>query len=271
MAPDTGELGNDFARLRPDDFARVLRQGQPDEIRAVLRALPAELPVGVLARLPVELLLTLLESEHERLPEWLEAASFDAVTRLLGRLAPPRALALANAVDDRQARRRLLQHLNYPPHTLGSLVARPLLTFSTATPLDEVLSLLRDTELRDESAVVVLDADSRFAGMLDPWRLLGRGSAAATAGEFVRAVPILRPETSAVNALADPGWNDHLHLPVIDHERRLLGVITYAVLQDAVAGNRLGQEGRIAAELVESFARACGGLLERLLNVRSNP
>lgn len=264
---DADALSADFARNRPDSFAQVLRAADASSIRAVLNELPPALPASVMARLPVPLILEVLEGSSEDVPEWLEEAPFDDAALLISRLPQHISSEQLSRVKSQRRRIRLKQYLNYPPHSLGALVSQPALVLSASTSLDEILAKLRDVAGEAFHGVVVLGEQNRYAGMLDPWHLLARGNSAAPAGDFVRAVPVLRPEMAAFSALSDSAWESHSRLPVVDHEGRFLGMIEYIDLLD-VAPPESPREVRVLAALTEGFVRSCAALLRNTLTAR---
>ena len=106
--------------------------------------------------------------------------------------------------------------------------------------------------------------------MLDAWRLLTGVAAKGPVTEFVIQVPAIHPETSLVAAINDPGWADHSWLPVVDHERRILGGVSRASVLSAAS--KLAHDARpgrdILSVLVGDVVYLFGELLTRFLTKR---
>ena len=227
-------LNADFARSDPDAFARILACGDADEINAVLERLSPALAASVIARLPVALIAALVDSDKETFNTWLVDAPIDTAISLLAQVPREISLALVNSLDDRVRRRRFLQYLRYPAHSVGALVSDVPLKFQSDMQAKQVVEDLRQRGGEDPGPAIVVLADGSYLGLLDMWRLLTSTAVTGSVRAYVHAASPLHAETPVASAITDPNWHEHNWLPVVDHEGRILGGVTRARLFGAI-------------------------------------
>ena len=227
-------LNADFARSDPDAFARILAGGDADEINTVLERLSPAVAATIIARLPVSLIATLVDSNKEAFNAWLVDSPIDTAIALLAQVPREISLALVNSLDDRVRRRRFLQYLRYPAHSVGALVSDVPLKFQSDMPAKQVVDELRQRGGEDPGPAIVVLADGSYLGLLDMWRLLTSTSVTGPVRAYVHAAAPLHAETPVASAITDPNWHEHNWLPVVDHEGRILGGVTRARLFGAL-------------------------------------
>lgn len=264
---DTDILNADFARKFPDKFARLLGRGDHSEITQVLKRLPGPVAASVVARLPASRIDLLLGAGASDAAHWLEDAPFNDAVALLSRIPRERSLVLVNSLKNRERRRRLLQYLRYPAHSVGALVTDAPVRIGCDTTIDDLLTELQSFDRNKSRQVVIVDSHGVYFGMLDAWRLLAGGPASGTAADFVVQVPPVHPETSLAAAVKDAAWNDHNWLPVIDHERRVVGGVSRGSVFNAAS--KFAHDARpgrdILSVLVGDVVHLFGELLTRSL------
>lgn len=269
---DTDILNADFARKHPDKFARLLGRGDANEIAQVLEKLPRPIAASVVSRLPASRIDLLLSAGEADAAHWLTDAPFNDAVALLSRIPRERSLVLVNSLKNRERRRRLLQYLKYPAHSVGALVTDAPVRVGSETRVEEVLAELRTFDRDTPRPVVVSHPDGTYCGVLDAWRLLTGEAAKGPVAEFVVQVPAIHPETSLAAAINDPGWSDHSWLPVIDHERRILGGVSRASLLSAAS--KLAHDARpgrdILSVLVGDVVYLFGEMLTRSMSKRGS-
>lgn len=268
---ETDILNADFARKFPDKFARLLGRGEIDEIAQLLKRLPRPVAASIVARLPVTRIGALLASAQNEPENWLADAPFNDAVALLSRIPREQSLTLVNSVKNRERRRRLLQSLKYPAHSVGALVTDVPLRISADTPAPDVLAELRTLDHENPRPLVVVHPDGRYFGMLDSWRLLTGKQLAGPIGEYASPAPAIYPETSLATAILDPSWHNYNWLPVVDHELRILGGVSrYRVFSAASQHTKNARSGTdIMTILIEDVVYLFGALLTRSLSRRN--
>jgi Mg/Co/Ni transporter MgtE len=271
MMSELDELNADFASRHPEAFASVLRHGELAEIVDLIGRLPPIDAAAIVAHLPTSLVTAILAADPPAAERWLARARQADAVSLLGRIPRERALVLINSLSDRERRRRLRQFLNYPAHSIGALVSDVPMRLPSDTPAEELLVELRSSPAEQPVRIIVLHPDGTYLGVVDPWLLMVADSLSVPVREFAVPLPTLHPGTSIVNAAQERHWQAHSWLPVVDHERRVLGGIARErVLQACgtqMATARL--ESDTVMDLLAQMLRVLGQLLDRLLLPRA--
>lgn len=263
-------LNAEFARKYPDKFARILGRGEADDITRVLDKLPLPTAASVVSRLPATRIHALLVSGKHRLDRWLTEASLQDAVALLSRLPREQCLTLVNSLKNRERRKRLLQYLKYPAHSVGALVTDLPVRVTTDTPTDEFLAELRSLKVARPRPIVVVHPDGRYCGMLDLWQLLTRDPAVGQIEDYTSPAPAIYPETSLASSVQDPNWHDHSWLPVVDHQQRILGGISRGSVFKAAARHvkQGGAGSDLLSILVSDLTYLFGELLTRSMTKR---
>lgn len=262
-------LSVDFATRYPDAFARVLGRGDAAEMAQIIARLPAASRAGIVARLPVARIEFLLQSDIDDPAQWLSAAPFDDAVTLLSRMPQQRRLDIINAIADRDCRRRLLRHQRYPLHSVGALVRDVPLIISAGTKAVDAVAELRGLASDDQGPLVVVDAEGRYLGILDRWRLLLGNPPPGEVGDYVIDVAPLYPETPIVAAVHVDEWHRRNWLPVVDHRKRVIGGVSREMVFAAhkeVPDDAIG--GGLLLELLAGVVRPLAALIENSLATR---
>lgn len=262
-----------YAEQFPEEFAAGVHSAATADLVSLLRALPRPLAVGILARLPISTLRRVNAALADELGQWLDAASFESKIALLVRLPRGERTRLISAVSDRRAQRRIRQTLNFPSHSIGSLVRELPVHVPVDKPLDELLSELREERSRIEVPVVLIDEEGGYAGVLDLWRVAIRDAAGERCGRYARRLEPLSPEMPLASARELEVWNRRPWLPVVDHGGRLLGYVR----RQQIFGIR--ETASTEAEIVRDsimvlcvrYVEALAEMLQRLLGARERP
>lgn len=262
---DIDPLSLDFAVRHPDSFARVLGRAGVAESSQIVESLPPQRKAAIVARLPAARIIEMLDSGKHDPARWLVDAPFDDAVNLLSRIPRERRLALVNGLPDRLRQRRLLRHQQYPAHSVGALVSDIRVRLSAESPAADVLAELRELETEDPGPIVIVDADGRYVGGLDRWRLLMQNPPAGVVKDYLVPIRALHPETPVAAVLTDVQWHARNWLPVIDHRRRVLGAVMRAAVFRATGpgahASRFGSD--ILVELLADLVYVCEAALHR--------
>ena len=178
-----------------------------------------------------------------------------------------RRLALINALTNGRRKRQLLRHEQYPTHTIGWYVQDVQMRIAADSPASALVDELRNLDSARSPHLVVVDANGHYAGILDPWHILGHATVAGPVREYVTEVEPFYPETPVASAVASGAFLELDWLPVVDNRRRVLGGVSRAVLETAQAGQP--QAGHGAADvfsgLFSDFVYVLGEMLHGLL------
>lgn len=270
---DIDPLSLDFATRHPDSFARILGRGDAEESARILESLPAERKAAIVARLPSSRIQQLLDSDTDQPAEWLAAAPFDDAVTLLSRIPRERRLALVNSLTDRERRRQLLRHQQYPTHSVGTLVGDIRMRISSAASAADVQAELQEIDAEDPGPLVVVDADGCYLGVLDRWRLLIGDRPTGQVKDYLIEVRPVHPETPIATAAMIEDWHTRNWLPVIDHRRRVLGGVSRARVFRAASEHSIGtrRASDLTFDLLTDLVYVLGSVLERALSPKKSP
>lgn len=228
LEPHLLALRDRTLRLHPADAAELLRELPDPDLAQLLASLPpqrAGLILEALGPERVEPVLPLLGVE--RASDLLEAMSSDDAADLLGELGPEAAGRLLATMAPPEAG-RVLPLLPYREGTAGALMATEVVTLPQGITAGEALEVLRRRAPDAETIyyVYVVDAQGRLVGVLSLRDLILADPDRAIDEITNDRVIVVRADEDqeAVARLFDK--YGLLALPVVDGERRLLGVIT---------------------------------------------
>jgi CBS domain-containing protein len=226
----------ELAELHPADIADVVGQVGPRERAAVLAALNTGLAADTLQEMNEELRTAALqEMPLARAVAVLEQIETDEAADILAELPDDLAQELlARLPDDREVALRGLA--SHPKHTAGALMSAEYVTLPLSSTAGEMLEWIR-RERPEPYAMTYLylvDAEGRLAGMIGLRDLVLADPAQAVA-------EIMEDDVVAVGADADEEEvgrtmtkYDLMAIPVVDGQRRPLGIVTLDDALDAV-------------------------------------
>ena len=227
---DAGEL----ARLRlllanhhPADLADMLERLEPAQLFQIFQLLDDELAASVLDEIGRDATRALLD----RLPvaeaaELLGRLPMDDAAEILVEDVPEQQDALLAAMDAGEAAgvRRLLR---YPPDSAGQLMTEQFVSLQPQMSATDALAQVRNMDDAETiSDLYVQDDDGRLLGVLSLRELINLPAQASVADHMTTRVVSVHPETDQEHVAREVAQYNFLAIPVVDSERKLLGIIT---------------------------------------------
>lgn len=266
-------LSLQFARDFPGAFVRAIARFNSAEICTLLSSMPNDIAAGVAAHFSSHRMSTVLATGQVKLDAWLEAAQFEDAVAILGLLPREQSMELVKSLENRTLRRRLLQYLSYPAHTVGALVSEPLVRIRHDLSITEILQELKSYQSLARQPTLVIEQDGKYLGILKLWQIASRSASSGVARDFSDRIEPIRPESPLANAVQAEQWRHHHCLPVVDHERRVLGVISQNQIIGSL-GEKDALEPSIQNNLIvlgEQYLKFMAGMLSGLLHMRRLP
>ncbi len=246
LAPDLLELldeapesiGPQTEELHPADLADVAEALPPDRVGALLAALPRHRAADVLEYLNEELRAAVLETLSPR-----EAAS------IVEEMTPDERADVLEDLEDETAdgilseltpaaqeeTERLLQ---YDPETAGGLMTTEFVSVAETLTVEEALRAVRAIARagRKEAMYTVFTVDDagHLQGVLSLRELLAAPEGAVLSDLAWSDVVSVRPDLSQEEVSRVTSNYDLVALPVVDNNRRLLGVVTVDDVIDVI-------------------------------------
>lgn len=222
-----------FAERHPADVAQVLDRHTPDEASAVLATLPPRSAAALLSRMNPDLAgAAVAIMPNDAAAALLRAADPADAALLLGHMRDDKRDELAAALPP-DLRQEVAAISTFPPGTAGEIMQAHVTRFADGTTVETALGWVRAQGGRAVSEVVVTDGEGHFAGVVPLQSLLVAGPRVRL-GELVAPSPISVPPMARRDDVVELISRHHLSsVPVVDSERRVLGVIRHAGLLEA--------------------------------------
>lgn len=242
------ETLHDFLELKDfDGAARVLRTLHPADAAEILAWIEdEEHQAELVRRLETEQLADVFEQMYEEdmadvaehldrdtLVDVLDEMEPDAAADLLGELEPGQAAGLIEEMDESASVTALLA---YPEKSAGGIMNLPPPSLRRWMKVREAVTYLRDNyqDAEDIYYLYVLDRNGRLIGIVNL-----RAMVMADPQQTIES--IMRPDIVTVRADADQeeaatllARYDLLAVPVVDHDDRLVGIISVDDLVDVI-------------------------------------
>lgn len=248
----------------PQNAARTLEAFEPERLAPFLVSLPEVTAAQLVRELsPALAAASLARLDSEQAAVIISHLDTDMAGMILRRFEHGRRhevfnyLPASNWVGLRMV-------LRYPEDTVGAVMDPNVLSVHEAMPIANVLKNMRLFRNQLLHAVYVTDQSHAFAGMLDVRELLFAGEQ-RLAGELTQPADLtLTARTSLGSVHDDTLWAGQSELPVLDHNRRFLGVLHRTSLHRARAHLDTQQAGNgltdTALALSELLWTACAGI-----------
>jgi len=256
-----------FAARRPEELAAALADAGTADLADFITSLPRGTDARIAARLPSWQLGGLLSTLHPRaVCSMLLGAAIDDAVAIVAHLPQSAGPAVLAACPE-QRRQWLRQLLEYPTHSIASLATTNFIRVAGDVRCASFAEQLAERSEASPEPILVVDAQGHYLGLLSPQTLFRRRNASRNTADIAVAVPPLNGETDAATAMQSRQWAQYTELPVIDRQRRVLGVVSRAALLRVVGDAQppaLTLE-RLFAELATNYFDTCSHLVETLL------
>ncbi|HBZ97140.1 MAG TPA: magnesium transporter [Phycisphaerales bacterium] len=213
------------------DAADALERLDEEDVRGVLGEMDDQAAADVLAELESNLVASILddlvgEDRHEPLG------------RMLSLLAPDDAVALLRTLDDEDRTRvlatidggqagMLRELVGHPQGTAAGMMTTRHVALPMGSTVREAVEIIRTADVHEDSQFLpVIDSSGRLSGLVGLRSLLVEPSGTRLEDFMDTTVHAVRAETDDEDVARTFQKYDHTMLPVVDSERRLLGIVT---------------------------------------------
>jgi len=256
-----------------------LMENHPREAASTVESLPADEAAAVLAAAPVEPAARVLECMvasvgaatierlgAERARDILVAIEPNVSVHMLRRLPEDRRQAMIDALPPVR-RLSLMTLLSHAENTAGALMDPDELVLPDDISVREARSRIKEAPNHVHYNLYVVDREHRLVGVLNQSELMAADANQRLADVMVKATMSIRSGADLPRVLENPGWRQVSALPVIDKEKRFIGVIRYRKLRSLEsARDDVHAQAPVstARSLGELYAAGLGGLVEAL-------
>ncbi len=260
-AKDTKELHEFCEALNPARAAEFMEGLTVEETWQVLQAASLETRAEIFTYLKEDRQLELLHQRKlEPVAELLAEIPADDRTDLMQDLDEERADVLLKAMPEEE-RRDYLRLSQYPEDTAGAMMTTEAVKLSEDLTVREALEEIGKQTQSYETIyyLFIVDREDRLRGIVSARQLLARIKSPEThLRDFMEtdivSADVLEDQEQVANKVARL---DLLAIPVVDHQHKLLGIITHDDVIDVVRMEATEDAHRIAAvdPLDESYLR----------------
>ena len=223
-------------KTHPADLALLFRyfnEIEQDDIFSDLKE--SETTAEFLNELDESIAIRLLENESpERIAQILEKASSNEQAYLMGLVDEK----YANSVIDllrAEKQEELEEMMAYPEDSAGILMYTDVFTLHEETKAKDAIYALQDQE---EAEMVfylyTLDNDGRLTGVISLRELVTTPGDTMLKDIMSKHIHVVRPETDQEEVARIVSQYNFLAVPVVDHEDRLLGIVTVDDVVDVI-------------------------------------
>jgi CBS domain-containing protein len=224
-----GLPATELTRLHPAQLADLVEAASHEEGQEIIDAVrqDSELEADVFEEMDVE---------HQL--EFLEDRSDAETANLIGRMAPDDAADLIMELDqDRRLpvlellpvthQRKVRTLLGFHPSTAGGMMGLDFLCLDARTAVGAARAAVRDSDLSPEALTTIFthDGEGRLSGAVR-LALLVRADDDRLLSEIAEASPHLSTDRELADIAVVMSDYNLTMVPVVDHEDRMLGVIT---------------------------------------------
>jgi magnesium transporter len=236
---DPEELQEALGELRPADIAEALRELPPEAAAKVMASLSFDLAVQVFdePELTRHRCAIIQRIEPRKVGPLIEAMSADQQADLFREVPPDERPALLATVSD-ATRSSLKKLLSYPAETAGGIMTTEFVTVPSSWDVAQALSLIAEVGGRKETvyAIYIVDADSQEMVHVVSLRELMTSAREDNVLEVgSRRSPLtVSAGTDREEAARLISKYNLLAIPVVDDQRRMLGIVTVDDVIDAL-------------------------------------
>ena len=223
-----------LADLNPVDLARIVDALSYRESAEILSALDNETAAETLEEVSDERVADLLEGmDQERAADILEEMTPGAAADALEDLDSEVAEQLLARMEPEEAADVQI-HLAYDEDSVGRLMTTDFVSIPFASTVGDALTAVRSLEEVPDPllAIYVTDASGALLGLVRLRHLILAAPTTPVAEVMDGDLPTVQPDDQAEDAARVLAEYNLLAVPVIDAERRMLGVVT---VDDALA------------------------------------
>ena len=248
-------------KTHPADLALLFRyfnEIEQDDIFSDLKE--SETTAEFLNELDESIAIRLLENESpERIAQILEKASSNEQAYLMGLVDEKYANSVIDLLKaDKQE--ELEEMMAYPEDSAGILMYTDVFTLHEETKAKDAIYALQDQE---EAEMVfylyTLDNDGRLTGVISLRELVTTPGDTMLKDIMSKHIHVVRPETDQEEVARIVSQYNFLAVPVVDHEDRLLGIVTVDDVVDV-----------IREEATEDFLQLVGAGKDREILLKSS-
>ena len=225
-----------LAQKHPEDVADVLERLEDEERVLIFKYLPLELQADVLIRLDEEIIDKMLDHLSDKdISELVGEMDVDDAVDIIQELEPEERMKVLSMVPEFE-RKQVEELLNYPENTAGGLMTTEFLVLRRRMTAAEAIEAFRlwNPDAETIYYLYVVDQIGRLSGVVNLRQLILADPDTLIMDLMETKLITVGPDTDQEEAAQLLLRYDLLALPVVDDQKRLLGVITVDDVMDVL-------------------------------------
>ena len=238
-APTTEELAPEIQKLDAADAAETLANLQTEQSAEVLGNIEEESAADALAHMDAALAATvLLDMEPQEGAGFIELMEPDDAADILQSLPKDVAAEILRRLKPQKA--ALLGKLAlYDPLSAGGVMTTDILVVRAAMTISQAIEFLRTHPMEEsQSDVYVVDEQRRLIGTISLRQLLFTHDHDFVADHVNRDLDAVLPAVPREQVAELFRKYDYITMPVVDEQRRILGMVTIDDVLDIITAER---------------------------------
>lgn len=230
------EVRNKIADMNVVDIAQLFEEMDKQKLLVIFRILPKDIAAGVFSYISYELQRYIIESiTDSEIRNIIDELFFDDAIDFLEEM-PSNIVKKVLENTDETTRKLINQFLNYPEDSAGSIMTIEYVDLKKEMTVKQALQHIKETGIDKETidTCYILDDSRRLEGVTSIRKLI-------LSDESVVIKDIMETDVIYVNtherqeeiALLFKKY-DFLSMPVVDNERRLVGIVTIDDIIDVI-------------------------------------
>ena len=246
-----GELRGALSMLNEVDIAEYMEELDNEKMLMVFRLLPKDIAADVFAYMDADQRQRVIEAmDDNEAVRLVDDMFIDDAVDFLEEL-PACVVKRVLKGCDAQKRALINQFLRYPENSAGSIMTIEYMELHVGTTVGEAMAEIRRTGLDKETiyTLYVLDAQRKLLGTLPLRKLL-------LAQDDVKVETLMNQQFVCVHTTDDQELvadtvrkYDLISIPVVDHEERMIGIITIDDIVDVIEEENTEDFEKMAAML----------------------
>ncbi|HOR85514.1 MAG TPA: magnesium transporter [Bacillota bacterium] len=230
------EIRNELLEMNTVDIAEILEKVEKHQLVKIFRILPKDIAAGVFSYIPVELQQHIIESiTAKETKTIIEELFFDDAIDIIEEM-PANLVKKILMSTDYNMRKLINQFLNYPEDSAGSIMTIEYVDLKKEMTVNQAIQHIKLTGIDKETinTCYVIDKNRKLEGVISIRKLILSNGTDLLSDIMNDDVIYIRTLDDQENAAMLFKKYDLLTMPVVDNERRLVGIITVDDIVDII-------------------------------------
>lgn len=230
------DVRKEIVNMNIVDIAQLIEELDRQKLLVVFRILPKEIASGVFSYIPNKLQKYIIESiTDEEIKNILDELFFDDTVDFLEEM-PSNIFKKVLKNTDEKTRKLINQFLNYPEDSAGSIMTIEFVDLKKEMTVKEALEHIKKTGIDKETinTCYVIDNNRILEGVISIRKLILSEESALVEDIMEKDVVYINTHDDQEKIASIFKKYDFLSMPVVDNERRLVGIVTIDDIVDII-------------------------------------